>query len=287
MSISNFLRLKNYDFDDPNLIEDLAPRILQFPDGLTFPGSSDAGPYLELSCFKYARSFVKNRELSLYKIFLPFPFQGVTYNFGANYDAFDALIGRNQNLSSVVEGVASTGGQAVGQGAADILSDAISKIPGVNIDADRIKKQASTVLGVTFNPRQELVFNGTMLRSYNFSYIFLPRNATESRAVLKIIEMLELSAYPDFKDATKVLLEYPDEFLLSFYDPEGSRLPGCPLIPDCFMSAFSYTINPMTGGRIFKDGSPTSYAINMTLSESNYLARPDLKMLRQNALPTD
>lgn len=287
MSISNFLRLKNYDLDDPNLLVDPVPRILQYPDGLTFPGSSDAGPYMELSCFKYERSFVKNRETSLYKVFLPFPFQGVSYTFNANYNAFDALIGRNQNLESLGEGGASLVGQAVGQGSADILSSAINKIPGVSVDADRIKNQASSVLGVTFNPRQELVFNGTNLRSYNFSYIFLPRNATESQAVLKIIEMLEVSSYPDFKDSLKVLLEYPDEFLISFYEPEGGRLAGCPLIPDCFMSAFSYTVNPMTSGRIFEDGSPTSFAINMTLSESNYLARPDLKLLRQNTLPTD
>ena len=115
----------------------------------------------------------------------------------------------------------------------------------------------------------------------------LPRNESESIAIQEIIDRLELSTYPDYNGALKVLLDYPDEFLLSFYNPDGSRIKGCGMIPDCFMTQFSYTINPTSASRVFANGYPTSYALNMQFMESNYLARPDIAALKRNTLPTD
>ena len=155
MAESNVQRLKNTDLNDPNEIETPIRRLIQFPLDLTFPGSSDAGPYMEISCFKYARSFVKNTEESLYKIFLPFPFQGISYGISLNYDPFSALLGRGEGIpDQVAQGAASEASKAIANGGTEILTNAINKIPGFDIDADRVRNQASSVLGITFNPRQ-------------------------------------------------------------------------------------------------------------------------------------
>jgi hypothetical protein len=133
----------------------------------------------------------------------------------------------------------------------------------------------------------ELAFAGNQLRTYQFQYIILPRNAVESRNIQNIIAALEDSSYPDYNDEQKVFLTYPDEFVLSFYNPDGSPIKGCPLIPDCFLSGFSYQINPNTASRVFSDGTPTSYAISLQFSESNYLTRREIRQLRNRIIPSN
>lgn len=302
MAESNAIRLKNFDRDDP---EELGPGIViditgfgqvSFPLGLTIPGNTDSGPFVEISCFKYERGFRQNTvEDRLYKIQLPFPFTGINYSATAVYDPFNAIVGRGvaggEDLGAVAgglaEGAVSELGRTMAGGAAQLTADVAGKLGSSTIDADRIKNQASTVAGVLFNPRLELLYNGHQLRQFGFSWILLPRNANESSAIRDILEKLELSYYPSYKDDLKVFLDYPDEFVIGFYNPDGTNIKGAPMISDCFMTDFSYSVNQSSAGRVFTDGSPTSYTISATFGEANYLTREDIALLRRNQLPTN
>ena len=295
---TNASRLKNSDPNDPvdvfnSTLSDFG--LLTFPIGLTNPGSADAGPYMEVAAFKYARSFRKSlTEQVLYKVYLPFPFQGVQFNNTVFYDPFNAIVGRDYTPgqgslatagAALLQGGASTVGGAAMNSITKIAGDAASKM-NLPVDANQMKNQASSVFGLTFNPRMELAFNGNQLRTYNFSYILIPRNQAESKVIQDIIRVMEDSSYPDYADGLKVFLTYPDEFLLSFYNPDGTPIKGCPLVPDSFISNFGYAINPQSAGRVFPDGSPTSYSVSMTFSESNYLTRREIRALRNHYLPT-
>lgn len=293
MPIPFLQQLKNLDGDDPLVITqllELKQPSYTFPLGLTTPGSSDAGPFLELSCFEYKRSFRQASEGQsdkLYTVRLPFPIQGVTFGNQAYYVDFNALLGATDGsgdwenvLEQVKQGAATIGANALVNGATDILSAAAGMIPGVNISPDNIKNQASSILGLTFNPRLEKAFTGIGQRQYSFDYTIVPRNAAESKMIQDIIARLEDSMYPEPYDGLRVFLKYPDEFVAGFYNVDGTRMTAVPLIPDCFLSTFSYTVNSNTGTRVFEDGSPTSYRIAMTFVEANNLTRKEIQILR-------
>lgn len=296
MAETNYGRQRNTDANDPNdqpnKFFELSGQLI-YPEGLTTPGSSDAGPFIEIAAFKYERGFrTNNQEQVLYKVHLPFPFQGVSFTNQVNYDQFSAILGRGpvtaENFGSqLTQAGASILAQTVSGSAAGIVANGANAANLAGLDADRIKNQASAAFGLTFNPRMELAFAGNQLRTYQFQYIILPRNAVESRNIQNIIAALEDSSYPDYNDEQKVFLTYPDEFVLSFYNPDGSPIKGCPLIPDCFLSGFSYQINPNTASRVFSDGTPTSYAISLQFSESNYLTRREIRQLRNRIIPSN
>lgn len=294
---------------DPNSPQDVMARgrgtgskNIEFPIGLTQGRSSsptaESGPYMEISAFEYERKIKTNDVKSerMFTIRLPLP-ANLTSAFSASLDqnapglkgaAFDYGTGGESGVMAAVKGA----GTAVGiemavKLAADAImkklgpaGDGISQVASSLQEAD-MRGLISATAGIAINPRTETVFNGMNLRTHGFSYMLVPRNKEEQLEVKRIIKYMTLAMHPDTPgpDSLAILLSYPYEFIVSFFDEQGDRIESIPTIPDSFLNSFTVVSNPTGMARLTEDGSPASYNISFGFTEGISLVRSNLPLL--------
>lgn len=295
---------------DSNAPEDVMARgrdnerkSITFPIGLFQPNpgptpNPERGPYMEISAFEYERK-IKTNDVTSERIFtirLPLP-ANLTSAFNASFDqnspglkgaVFDYASGGETGLMAAAKGA----GAAIGvEVAIQMASEAIMKklggagdglgmVAGKLQDSD-MKGLISATAGLSINPRTETVFNGMNLRTHGFSYMLVPRNKQEQTEVKRIIKYMTMAMHPDTPgpDSLAVLLSYPYEFIVSFFDERGNRIEQIPTIPDSFLNSFSVVANPSGMSRLTPDGDPTSYNISFGFTEGMSLIRANLPLL--------
>jgi len=91
----------------------------------------------------------------------------------------------------------------------------ISKIAGfalgTDLDADTYLARSG---GQVLNPNAEMLFQGPVIRDFNFSFLMIARSEREGREIRKIIRFLKLGMAPKFKSTT--YLKNPDIFTLQY-----------------------------------------------------------------------
>jgi len=95
-------------------------------------------------------------------------------------------------------------------------STAANLIPGTNTSFSGVLARSS---GQVINPNTELLFNGVKLRSFNFSFDFAPRNATEAEQVRQIVRTFKKNMAPSTSSAGNVqglFLKSPNVFKLKY-----------------------------------------------------------------------
>ena len=68
--------------------------------------------------------------------------------------------------------------------------------------------------GQVLNPNAEMLFQGPVIRDFNFSFLMIARSEREGREIRKIIRFLKLGMAPKFKSTT--YLKNPDIFTLQY-----------------------------------------------------------------------
>lgn len=119
--------------------------------------------------------------------------------------------------------------------------------------------------GAIFNPNTELLFQGPQLRPFNFTFKLSPRSKTEADRVLKIISFFKRNMAAK-TTSSQLYLKSPNVFGIKYYLNDKEH-PGINLIKDCALQ--SCVVNYTTEGSYmaFKDGSMTSYEINLQFME--------------------
>ena len=91
----------------------------------------------------------------------------------------------------------------------------VSKIAGfalgTDLDADTYLARSG---GQVLNPNAEMLFQGPVIRDFNFSFLMIARSEREGREIRKIIRFLKLGMAPKFKSTT--YLKNPDIFTLQY-----------------------------------------------------------------------
>ena len=95
-----------------------------------------------------------------------------------------------------------------------------ANILGANTSFEGLLARSS---GQILNPNTELLFNGVKLRSFNFSFDFAPRNATEAEQVRRIVRTFKKRMSPTTSSVTAndqtsngLFLKSPDVFQLKY-----------------------------------------------------------------------
>ena len=106
-------------------------------------------------------------------------------------------------------------GSSVKQFGSALYAQTISKIAGfafgTDLDVDTYLARSG---GRVLNPNAEMLFQGPVIRDFNFSFLMIARSKREGDEIRKIIRFLKLGMAPKFRSTT--YLKNPDIFTLHY-----------------------------------------------------------------------
>ena len=113
-------------------------------------------------------------------------------------------------------------GSSFQQGASAMYAQTISKIAGfafgTDLDVDTYLARSG---GRVLNPNAEMLFQGPVIRDFNFSFLMIARSQREGNEIRKIIRFLKLGMAPKFRSTT--YLKNPDIFTLHYKNGTGDN----------------------------------------------------------------
>ena len=120
--------------------------------------------------------------------------------------------------------------------------------------------------GIAINPNLEVLFNGPLLRTFNYNFKFTPRDREEARIVRKIIKVFKKTMAVKRRD--KVFLAVPAVYKIQYIFNTGFRdHPFLNKIKPCALSGFNVGYTPEGSYMTYEDGSMTAYTIQMKFNE--------------------
>jgi len=140
--------------------------------------------------------------------------------------------------------------------------------------------------GAAVNPLLEVIYTSPQFRSFQYDFLFYPRDEREAVEVQKIINTLQYHQAPEFKKGSAgSLLVPPSEFEIEFYYA-GNKNTNLPSIGNCVLQSIQVNYAPngfyayeIPGQNATQGGTGMPVAIQMTLQfqEIEYLTknRPD------------
>ena len=213
------------------------------------------------------------KEKSLDKLTLYMP-QGLAINQATNYQDYD--MGTLRNLMSgtgtLIPGIA--------KAAAGFVDDAASSLAGIELNTGA---GINALTGTIKNPRKEMMFSGTEIRSFDFVFNFKPKSKKEAIAMVQAIKLLRFHSLPEINPSMS-FLSVPSEVQVTFLDYhalgseqgagtewmiENSVLPK---LGRCAITSVNVTYQP-EDNTIFEGGIPTMADVTITLTELEAIAR--------------
>ena len=214
-------------------------------------------------------------------------YQGEAFNtFGKS--AIDAINAADQGtnldniLSGVIGGLRNTGQQLIDAPAdtgALAASLASSKL-GVAGKAALLKQ------GRAINPFQNVMFAGTILRTFSFSYKLIGESKDEVTMIREIENTFRKFLYPE-EAASGFLLKYPPYFQIQFLrktaveNGEGGitetveENPNLPFLHLTYLQSMTATYNSSTNA-FYEEGQPVELDLSLTFQEATNLTRKHL-----------
>lgn len=149
-------------------------------------------------------------------------------------------------------------------------------------DTGRVAFRAAT--GLALNPLLELIYTSPAFRTFQFDFMFYPRDEKEALEVQKIIEKLKFHQAPEFSKEGKGLLVPPSEFDIRFYYG-GAQNPNIPPIGTSVLTDIqmdyapngwsSYEIPGESLPSLGRTGMPVAMKMTLTFKEVTYLTKED------------
>lgn len=200
---------------------------------------------------------------------------GLEYSDGLLYNEVELATAKNllSGLSSAGSIVAYNALKRKVAGAADAAGEFLG-VENLNTEA-----AISSTLGVVANPRKEQVFDGVNLRTFNFSFVFIPRNKAEADVVASIIRTFRFHAYPELS-RNNAFLNFPSEFEISYksYDNTGESSivvdnPVLPKIGRCVLESVTHNYTPDEVYYSFRDGMAPKITMTLGFKETEVISR--------------
>jgi len=229
-------------------------------------------------------ALAKNGSLKkpLYQILLPMP-QGISDENSVDWG--------DDSLNPLSAGLVSAGQKAIAgvpvEGFKDITS-AIGKVAtsgngqdlvssyfaaqavnslGANVSAEGLLSRSS---GQVLNPNMELLFKGVMLRSFNFSFNFAPREQSEAMAVKKIIRTFKksMSARNSSGVGKGLFISSPNIFQLEYRTGNGKH-PFLNTFKPCALRSMNVDYTGSGAYATYEDATPVHMKLTLSFQELN------------------
>ena len=200
---------------------------------------------------------------------------GLEYSDGLLYNEVELATAKNllSGLSSAGSIVAYNAIKKRIAGAADAAGEFLG-VENLNTEA-----AISSTLGVVANPRKEQVFDGVNLRTFTFSFVFVPRNKKEADTVAAIIRTFRFHAYPELS-RNNAFFNFPSEFEITYksYDTTGPDQvvvdnPVLPKIGRCVLETVTHNYTPDDVYVSFRDGMAPKITMSLSFKETEVISR--------------
>lgn len=189
-------------------------------------------------------------------------------------------LGSAGNALSTLGGEGNIGIKALTGFTGSVISGTGGFINGlINAAQSSAGKLAASKLGVAFNPRKQVLFEGLDFRTFNFAFTFSPTNAQESQAANDIVRLFKYHAAPTIQSgAVQGFFFIPPssftiEFLYNNYDSvnqQGNIVtnPYLPKIAECVLTSVDVNYAPNGIWSAFDGtGAPTQIQLNLAFKE--------------------
>jgi len=125
---------------------------------------------------------------------------------------------------------------------------------------------AAQALQMPINPKTEVLFSNTHLRTFQFDFLFAPSSQQEVMLLKNIIEKLRFHTAPELSGIGGLLWTPPSEFDISFYHNNRENT-NIPKISTCVMENLDVDYAPTGVYSTFSTGYPVSVRLSMRLKE--------------------
>jgi hypothetical protein len=143
----------------------------------------------------------------------------------------------------------------------------------------------TAVTGTVQNPMLEMIYKSPNFRTFQFDFMFYPRDEREALEVQKIIERFRFHQAPELSSAQGFLIP-PSEFDIKFYYG-GAQNPNIPSIATCVLATIDVNYAP-NGWSAFevpgenapsvgRTGMPVAIQLTLEFQETTYLTKSDFK----------
>jgi len=167
-----------------------------------------------------------------------------------------------------------TGKQKVGQAVAGALGSA------------QTGQAILAATGRVQNPMLEMVYKSPNFRTFQFDFVFYPRDEREALEVQRIIERLRFHQAPEILKGAGGFLVPPSEFDIKFYYAGGEN-PNIPQIATCVLTNLdvnyapngwsAYEVPGENSPNLGRTGMPTSIQLTMQFQEMTFLTKADFR----------
>jgi len=203
-----------------------------------------------------------------YNIYLPAP-TGLGVNDQANYSTTDfGVFGAEKMMGRILKTSAAKFGEA-----------RAAVVPGLTAE------QGYKKVGFIVNPNTNTTFSGSGVRSFAFSYKFIPESEAETDIVKKIIRRFKGLSYAGYDDEgeepSTLLLSYPCKWKISFLKSDGNSFSQNPFMPklfECYLTGVQTNYNP-NSNIFFSNSAPVEIDLNISFQETRSLTRADIDTL--------
>jgi hypothetical protein len=147
----------------------------------------------------------------------------------------------------------------------------LGKIPslalaGLKNDFSRV---ALNSMGYTFNPQEQVMFEGIEFRTFSMSFTLTPYSSDESAAIQNIIKTFRKNAAPTIQkqNSTGFFYKPPSIFDIEFLYGGNENLKINKIQP-CFLTDVTVNYAPNGTWSTFDDGTPVQTTISLSFKES-------------------
>jgi len=183
------------------------------------------------------------------------------------------LLGTDAGQDSLKGAVKNIGATLAQEQLSGIVGGAIGGLPGLvaGAAADQATQGALQVTGVARNPHLAVLFEGVDMRTHQFQYKFIPRNAGESDTLREIIKQFKLAMAPEFIESGH-FFNYPDEFDIRIGNPDYLFKIGTSVLID-----FQLNYTAQDGSLFHVNGAPVAVSLSMTFQELDIITKAQIE----------
>jgi hypothetical protein len=228
-------------------------------------------------------AFRRNITQLASSIFLAMP-EGIAVQYNQDYDAIsvtNATGGPGSLFQAMSDIKAANNITAV----SPYLIEAAGKIAESKAGGEGLAKLTFFgATGMAVNPQMEMIYTAPQLRTFNFDFRLVPRNAIESQAIANIIKHLKMFSSPTLSTGNQSGRFFipPHQFEIEFYDRNNnmygsSSLPYLYKTKKCVLK--SINIEYAGGGAFatFRDGAPVETRMALEFQETTILDSADME----------
>lgn len=159
-----------------------------------------------------------------------------------------------------------------------LVAEATSGItPGILRKTLDIGAKVSSYQGLPINPKIEVLFKNTSLRSFQFDFMLAPTTAQETQTIHDIIKILRTEAAPSKSSTVSGFVwKAPSTFNISFWH-NGQENAALPKLKECFLEQVDADFAPTGGWATFKNGYPVAVRLQLRFRERLPISREDVE----------